>query len=126
MDTQAGNQAPRQANGFSTRFPPGKSGNPSGKTKSQARLDEIMAAFRTTFSREPSAVEMISIRSAAKLAAVAGDRRVDGVTATRASNSLARMLRLLGLASPPKQPKRPPPARPSLLAQYLTGGSNGR
>jgi hypothetical protein len=84
-----------------TQFKVGVSGNPTGHQRSRALRAEFLAAFQARHHRPPSPVELVDIRSAAKLAAVAEGPRTTGDGAVRANNALHRVLSRLGLAKPP-------------------------
>jgi hypothetical protein len=91
-----------QVNGQSaTRFQRGRSGNPTGRQRWQDRLDALVAAFLTTHGREPAEIDLVSLRAAARLASAAENPRTNAEQAVRASNTLHKTLRRLGLASPP-------------------------
>jgi hypothetical protein len=97
----------------------GQSGNKSGRTRTTDRLADLCAAFQAAHHRPPSPVELISLRSAAKLAAATESPRTSTEQAVRAGNTLVKALRLLGLAGPPAKPKlrRNIPSMSELLAR---------
>jgi hypothetical protein len=65
------------------------------------RFDDLVAEFQRVHGREPSPLDLVGIRSAAKLAAAAESPRTNATDAVRASNTLHKTLKRLGLASPP-------------------------
>jgi hypothetical protein len=83
------------------------------------RLDELVARFEATHHRKPDAFECSSLRACAKLAATAESQRTNAVDAVRASNTLVKTLRLLGLAGPPRKKvtRRNIPSMSELLAR---------
>ncbi len=83
----------------------GKSGNPSGRTRMRDRIDELVATFAAIHGRSPTDLEMISIRSAARLASAAASERTNAEQIVRVNNSLHRVLSRLGMAKPPPRPK---------------------
>ncbi len=96
-------------------FRPGQSGNPSGQTRTQLRTAELTEQFRQVRRQEPSAADLVVIRSAAVLAArLEGRRRLSAEDAARCSNSLARLLKRLGIDVPP-------PPKPFDLDEVLSG-----
>jgi hypothetical protein len=78
-------------------FTRGASGNPGGRRRTQDHLDELTAAFEVAHHRLPNALEQVSIKACAKLAAAATSPRASCVDAVRANNSLFKTLRLLVL-----------------------------
>jgi hypothetical protein len=69
------------------------------------RIDELRAAFEATHGRSPSPLDMVSIRTAARLAAACASPNTNAEQSVRASNALHKTLKRLGLATPPA--KRP-------------------
>jgi hypothetical protein len=97
MDAQPAPQPRTQSYGFRK----GISGNPSGRTRAMDRLADLIAAFEAVHGRGPLPIELISLRAAAKLAAAAESSKTNAEQAVRASNTLHKTLKRLGLASPP-------------------------
>ncbi len=98
-------------------FKPGKSGNATGAQRWRSRLVDLTGAFEATHHRGPSALELVSIRSAAKLAAACESPRTATTEAVRCANALHRVLVRLGLSAPPSKPKPRIPSLSELLAR---------
>jgi len=107
MDMQITPQVEAQKAPREYPFKPGKSGNPSGRTNMLERTRELCAIFEATHGRPPSPLDMISIRTAARLAAACQSPNTNAEQSVRASNALHKTLKRLGLASPPakREPK---------------------
>jgi hypothetical protein len=99
MDAQSNPQRPAQRSAHLYR--PGQSGNPSGRTRMLDRIDDLFAEFQRVHGREPSPMDMIGIRTAARLAAACASPNTNAEQAVRAGNTLHKTLKRLGLASPP-------------------------
>jgi hypothetical protein len=84
------------------------------------RFADLVTAFEVVHHRQPSALELVSIRSAAKLAAAAESSRTSAEQAVRCSNSLHRTLSRLGLAGPPAKPRPRVPSLAELLARQAS------
>jgi hypothetical protein len=105
MKMQVTPQDNTQADGRAkSQFRRGQSGNASGRTRSMDRLAELIGVFVGVHSRQPDALEMINLRSAAKLAAAAESNRTSAQEAVRANNALHRTLSRLGMAKPLSRP----------------------
>jgi hypothetical protein len=104
-------------------FPPGTSGNVSGRRRGQDHLVELSATFEAVHRRPPNALEQVSIKACAKLAAAATSPRVNCTDAVRASNTLVKTLRLLGLAGPPRKKvtRRNIPSVDEIIARRSAG-----
>jgi hypothetical protein len=116
MEAQADQQASVQVRSQDqTKFRPGISGNPSGRTKTQLRTEQFVAEFRDRHGREPTASEMAHIRGAGRLAAKieANNTAVEHVVPL--SNALWRTLRRLNLG----EVRNPPPASFKTGAQLV-------
>jgi hypothetical protein len=107
-----------------TQFRPGRSGNPSGRTNMLERTRDLCAMFEATHGRPPSPLDMIGIRTAARLAAAAASPRTNAEQAVRAGNTLHKTLKRLGLASPPAR-RDPKPAAGHVPLRDRLGDSNG-
>jgi hypothetical protein len=114
METdQSANQLPPQP---WWQFERGKSGNPSGMTRTRVRTAELFEAFRERHGREPTAGEAVQVRTAGKLAAKCErNRGGHDEDLARMVGHLNRTLRRLGLDMQPA-PAKPPPMRPSAYA----------
>jgi hypothetical protein len=103
METQVNQQAADQVRSQDqTKFKPGQSGNPSGRTRTQLRSEQFADEFTRVHGRRPSAIEMANLRSCGALAAKI-ERGMSAQDVVRCSNSLWRMLRRLGLGQMPEQ-----------------------
>jgi hypothetical protein len=98
-------------------FPAGVSANPSGKTRGKDRLAELAAAFEGVHGRGPLPIELMHLRQASKLAAVAESSRTNAEQAVRAANTLHRVLWRLGLAKPPAKAKVQIPSLNAMLSR---------
>jgi hypothetical protein len=78
-------------------------------TRTRALFDEFRAEFVRVHTREPSVVEVASLRSVASLAARIAGNKLSATEVTRASNTMVKTLRCLGLANPAKPVKPPKP-----------------
>ncbi len=107
MDAQSNQQIPAQRPPHLWR--PGQSGNPSGRTRMLDRIDDLCAAFEATHGRPPSPMDMIGIRTAARLAAACASPNTNAEQAVRAGNTLHKTLKRLGLASPPSKREKSGP-----------------
>jgi hypothetical protein len=96
-----------------TAWPPGKSANPSGKTKAQIRTAEFMQRFRDVHGRAPGVVEATQVRAAGALAARVESHKTKVDDQVRCANVLARLLSSLGLD------RTPAPAAPKTPVQNL-------
>jgi hypothetical protein len=112
---QAEQQAVPQA---STRFKPGRSGNPTGKTATSAVHADLLAAFQAAHGRGPTSAEAVTLRTASRLAAKAQNARTNTEQATRAANTAMRFMKALGLAGPPSKAKPRVPSLSELLARH--------
>jgi hypothetical protein len=99
------------------------SGNPSGRRRAQDHLVELSATFELVHHRPPNPLETVSLKACAKLAAAATSPRVNCTDAVRASNTLVKTLRLLGLAGPPhkKVTRRNIPTVDEIVARRSAG-----
>jgi hypothetical protein len=110
METQSDMQpAPRQG------FRRGRSGNPSGQTRTRRRSAEFAGEFRRVHGREPTLIESVTVRNAAALAARLEGNRIPVEDIVRCCNALTRLLAKLKLDREVK-PDNPQSARsvPSL------------
>jgi hypothetical protein len=87
---------------------PGQSGNPSGHTNMADRIIDLCAAFEATHGHPPSPLDMVGIRTAARLASASANPGINAEQAVRAGNTLHKTLKRLGLATPPAKRKREP------------------
>jgi hypothetical protein len=85
-------------------FKPGRSGNPSGKTRTQLRTAEFMDLFREVRGRAPNVVEATTIRNAGALAAKVEQAKTSAEDVVRCGRLLAQLLAQLGLDAKPSPP----------------------
>jgi hypothetical protein len=102
MDTQTDTQTPPQAPAH--RYRKGRSGNPSGVSRTQRIYVEMAALYVTIHSRQPNRVEVVSLRNAAALSARIEGNRIPVEEIVRAGNLLARLTEKLGLDRRPEPP----------------------
>src|SRR5215831_3213426 len=94
-------------------FKPGRSGNPSGLTKTRLRTAEFMGLFREVHGREPSVVEATTLRNAGALASKIENSKTSAEHVVRCGRLLAQLLNTLGLD------RKPEPAAPKSAVQTL-------
>ncbi len=83
-------------------FKPGKSGNPSGLSRTETRYREFLALYVEVHKRRPNAVENAMLRNAGACAARAEDKRRAKVEhIVRCGRLLQSLLVTLGLAGAP-------------------------
>jgi hypothetical protein len=82
-------------------FQPGRSGNPSGKTKTQLRTDELFAEFARVHGCKPSVSDAMRLRSAGKLAAKLERNAGTAGEIARMTRTLVDILKQLRLNSLP-------------------------
>src|SRR5262249_35023107 len=90
MDTQTTTQTERQAPAH--RYRKGRSGNPSGVSRTERIFREMAPLFETIHGRKPNRVEVASMRNAAALSARIEGNRIPVAEQVRCGRLLARLV----------------------------------
>jgi len=96
-------------------FKPGRSGNRSGKTRTERRYQAFLEVFQDVHGRKPNPIENASLRNAAALASRIEGNRIPIEEQVRAGNLLARLVEKLGLD------RTPAPAAPHVPLRERLG-----
>jgi hypothetical protein len=92
QQTQQQSEQRAQKRIYGRPFPKGRSGNPTGRTNVLDRIADLCAMFEATYGRPPSPLDMISIRTAPRLAAACASPNTNAEQSVRASNALHKTL----------------------------------
>jgi hypothetical protein len=126
MDAQTAPQVTTHRKGGNPNWKPGKSGNPSGKTRAMRYLESFAAEFEARHGRKPNTIERVTLSNAAALAVKAdgrGSRRVGVEHIVRCGRLLQSLLDGLGLA--PAKPAPPAPKTPRQVLEEECARING-